>query len=70
MAARCFGFGSTRLNNYDYTLREVSVGIRTDVAATAEVLARLCPWYYGYLDVKYVSDTEFQEILLEFETIQ
>ena len=45
------------------------VGILTDVAATAVVLGRLCPWY-GYLDLKCVSDTEFQEILLEFETIQ
>ena len=66
----CFGFGSTRLNNYAGSLREVFVGILTDVAATAVVLARLCPWYHEYLDMKCVSDTEFQEILLEFETIQ
>ena len=46
------------------------VGILTAVATTADVLARLCPWYHGHLDVKCVSDTEFQKILLEFETIQ
>lgn len=56
--------------NFYASLREVCVGILAAVAATAVVLARLSQSSHGDLDVKSVPDTEFQEGLLEFETIQ
>ena len=52
------------------SMLQVCVGILAAVAATAVVLARLSPWNHGDLDVKCVPDTEFQEGLLEVETIQ
>ena len=52
------------------SMLQVCVGILGSVAATAVVLARLSPWNHGGLDVKCDPDTEFQEGLLEFETIQ